>query len=235
MLLKKNISSVKILSEEWHSSRLAKFTSSLNFNLISRNISYIRKKVGEELTGKSAYREIDTEDTRWGGFYEAEAITKFAKSIGVSFLVVQQLVTDATGRFGGTPDGIIPVRESPDKTEYEVKTVEVKCPPTFDNYILLFECETPQDLKVAKKEYYWQVIDQMDLCGCLEGYFVAYHPEFKAGNMRVIEFSAMKPSIVDGKKTYPIYEDLKQLRKCKEWALDEFDRLRNKMLSIPSV
>src|SRR5690606_23818402 len=169
MLHKSKISQVKIYSDEWHQARLAKFTSSEIFNLGGGSaMPYIRRKVGEELTGKPSRGEIDTDATRWGNFYEAEAVTKFGISKGLDFLIVQQLICDPdNGRFGGTPDALIPIRESPDGTEYEVETVEVKCPPTFDNYILLFECETAEDLKKAKKEYYWQVIDQMDNCGCL--------------------------------------------------------------------
>lgn len=237
MLQKTRISNVKILSDEWHQSRLGKFTSSEIYNLMgSSAMGYIRRKVGEELTGKSSKGEIDTEATRWGSFYEAEAITKFGRQKGLEFLVVQQLICDPDGRFGGTPDGIIPIRESPDKTEYEVETVEVKCPPTFDNYLLLFECETPADLKRAKKEYYWQVLDQMDLCGCLIGHFVAYHPDFKAGNMKVITVEANKPEVDGkGKKTFPVYEDLKALRLQKKWAEEQFDKLRSKLISVPAV
>lgn len=200
-------------------------------------MQYVRRKVGEEFTGKSSKGEIDTEATRWGSFYEAEAITKFGKQKGLDFLVVQQLICEPDGgRFGGTPDGIIPIRESPDGLEYEVETVEVKCPPTFDNYLLLFECDSPADLKKAKKEYYWQVLDQMDLCSCLVAYFVAYHPDFKAGNLKVLKVEAMKPEIDSkGKKTYPIYEDLKALRLQKKWAEQQFDRLRDKLFSIPAV
>lgn len=234
MLLKSKISGVKIHSDEWHTSRLAKFTSSeIHFLIGSGAMGYIRRKVGEELTGKPAKGEIDTEATRWGGFYESEAITKFGQHLGLEFLIVQQLIVD--GRFGGTPDALIPIRESPDKTEYEVETVEVKCPPTFDNYIALFECESSEDLKAVNKMYYWQVLDQMELCGSLAGYFVVYHPDFRAGNLRVIRIVANSPVEVKGKKTYPVHEDLKLLRQKKKWAEEEFDKLRSKLMSVPAV
>ena len=237
MLQKSKISNVKIYSDEWHQCRLAKFTSSeIHFLIGSGAMNYIRRKVGEELTGKTSKGEIDTEATRWGSFYEAEAINKFGKSKGLDFLVVQQLICEPdNGRFGGTPDGIIVIRESPDKKEYEVETVEVKCPPTFDNYLLLWECETAQDLKSAKKEYYWQVLDQMDNCGCLVAYFVVYHPDFKAGNMKILRIEAMQPMEEKGKKTYPIYEDLKLLRTKKKWAEEQFDILRGRLMAVPAV
>src|SRR5690242_4178348 len=95
MLKKSKISNIKILSDEWHSSRLAKFTSSEIYRLTGSGfLGYVRLKVGEEMTGKSAKSEIDTEATRWGGFYEADAIQKFGAKMGLEFLVVQQLITE---------------------------------------------------------------------------------------------------------------------------------------------
>jgi len=237
MLLKSKISNIRIHSDEWHKTRIGKFTSSEASSLIgSGSESYIRRKVGEEMTGKSSKAEVDTDATRWGAFHEAEAIQKFGIHQGLDFLIVQQLITEENGRFGGTPDGIIPIRESADGMSYEVETVEVKCPPTFDNYLSLWECETPLQLKSAKKEYYWQVLDQMDLCGCLKGYFVAYHPDFRAGNLRVIRFEANEPSFdAKGNKVYPIYNDLKLLKEKKKMASEQFDILRDKLLKVPAV
>lgn len=236
MLKKSKISNIKIHSDEWHHSRLAKFTSSEIYRLFGTSfMAYVRLKVGEEMTGKSAKGEIDTESTRWGGFYEAEAIQKFGNKMGLEFLVTQQLITETGSRFGSTPDGLIVKRLSPDDTEYEVETVEVKCPPTYDNYLLLFECETPQDLKVSKKEYYWQVLDQMDNCEALVGNFVAYHPDFRAGNMKHIVFNSNQR--IDGPKgaKFPIFEDLKELRQKKREAVAMFEKIRDKLMTAGLV
>ena len=232
MLKKSKISAIKTHSDEWHSSRLAKFTSSeIHYLMGSGFNAYVRRKVGEELTGKSAKGEIDVEATRWGGFYEAEAVLKWGKKMGHDFLIVQQLITEPDSRFGCTPDGLVVSRISPDETEYEVETVEVKCPPSYDGYLLLFECETPQDLKDSKKEYYWQVLDQMDNCEALKGHFIAYHPDFKAGNMRHIVFDKMQ-SISGAKgKEFPIHEDLKKLRIAKEKAVEKFNLLRDRLIA----
>lgn len=235
MLKKSKISHIKIHSDEWHHSRLAKFTSSEISRLFSGFMSYVRLKVGEEMTGKSAKGEIDTEATRWGGFYEAEALQKFGKKMQLEFLVTQQLITESGSRFGSTPDGLIVKRLSPDETEYEVETVEVKCPPTFDNYLLLFECETPQDLKSAKKEYYWQVLDQMDNCEALVGNFVAYHPDFRAGNMKHIVFNSNQV-IEKGKvKEFPIFNDLRELRQKKQESVAMFEKIRDKLMTAGLV
>jgi hypothetical protein len=235
MLLKSKISGIKILSEEWYISRLAKLTSSKNFHLIEDGkgyTNYIRDKVGEELTGKSSEKEFDTESLRWGSFYEAEAVTKVGQSKGLEFIIVQQLVTAPLSRFGSTPDGLIILSETPDKTAYNVETLEVKCPPTFNIYIGLFECNTPQELKSECKQYYWQVIDQMDECGALKGHFAVYHPDFKVGNMNIIEFDTHKPVInKKGETTYPIHEDLKLLRLRKAKALETFDSIRSRLMN----
>lgn len=237
MLKKSKISAIKIHSDEWHHSRLAKFTSSEIHNLMGTGFQkYVRLKVGEEITGKSAKGEIDTEATRWGGFYEADAVKKFGQKMGLEFMIVQQLVTEDGSRFGSTPDGLIVTRLSPDESEYEVETVEVKCPPTFDNYLLLFECDTPKDLKTAKKEYYWQVLDQMDNCESLRGHFVSYHPDFRVGNMKHIVFDKMESCINSkGQKEFPIYNDLKYLREQKTAAVAAFDKLRDKLMTAGVV
>ena len=236
MLQKSKISGVKILSDEWFQNRLAKFTSSEIFNLIGEGqANYIRRKVGEELTGKPAKGEFDTEGLRWGTFYEAEAINKFGLQHNLSFLIVQQLVCDPIGRFGSTPDGLIVKRESIDKLEYEVETVEVKCPITFDAYIRLFECENAQDLKQVSKQYYWQVLDQMDNCGSLTAHFVVYHPDFKRGNMKTFEVKAMQCIETTKGKDYPVYNDMKLLREKKKQAVEKFEELRNKLMAIPAI
>lgn len=241
MLNKSKISGIKILSDEWYAARLGKFTASEIYLLMAPSgfgdgaINYIRRKVGEELTGKSAKGEIDVEATRWGNFYEAEALTKFGQQRGVEFLITQQLIADPESRFGCTPDGLIPTRISPDDTEYDVETVEAKCPITFDNYIRLFECLTPQDVKEESKQYYWQVLDQMEDCRSLIGWFIVYHPDFKAGNMRIIKFESMQQVEVKSQKTFPIYADLKLLRERKIMAEEKFNEIRAKLISVPCV
>jgi hypothetical protein len=241
MLKKSSISAVKMLSDQWHINRLGKFTSSEIANLTypsgftEGSINYIRRKVGEELTGKSSRGEIETDATRWGAFYEAEAINKFGLQNNLEFIIVQQLVCEPDSRFGGTPDGLIVLRESPDKTEYEVETVEVKCPPTFDAYIGLFECETPADVKKENRIYYWQVLDQLLICEAKRGHFVIYHPDFKAGNYKAIIFNPTEPVMTDKGKTFPIYDDLKLLKARKQEALLMFDKIRSKLMATKAI
>jgi hypothetical protein len=236
MLKKSNISSIKTHSDEWHQARLAKFTSSeIHYLMGSGFQNYVRRKVGEEMSGKSAKGEIDVEATRHGLMYEAEVIRKFGLKMGWEFLVTQQMVCAPGGKAGCTPDFLRVIRVSPDETEYEVETGEVKCPITFDGYLLLFECETPADLKAAKKEYYWQVLDQMDNCEALRGHFIAYHPDFKAGNMRHIVFDKMYSEQTKVGKKFPIWDDLKLLKIQKLKAEEEYYKLRNRLLAAGVV
>jgi len=236
MLKKTKISGIKIDTPEWRSTRLAKFTASDMHRAIGSGfMRYVREKVGEEITGKSAKGDLETDAMRWGLFHEAEALQKFGRKMGLEFLIVQQLIADPSERFGCTPDGLIPIRESPDQTEWEVETVEVKCPPTFSNYLELWECENYLDLKKANPEYSWQCLDQMDNCQSLRHHFVIYHPDFKAGNHKVLSFGINDPVEVKGKKTFPVYQDLKILREQKTKLEQEFDRLRSKLMSQPAV
>jgi hypothetical protein len=256
MLKKAHISPIKPFlpdnsrNEKWIEARLAKFTSSEIHDLTNPtgftvgSLNYIRRKVGEELTGEPAKEEFSTTATMHGNLYEAEAIHKFAKKAGLEWLIVQQLITDPDTRFGSTPDGLIILRESPDKTEYEVETVEVKCPITYDAYIALFECEIPEDVKKVERKYYWQVLDQMHNCGAKRGHFVVYHPKFKAGNHKSIAFNALDPTldkdgqpVLDkaGNKIFPIKDDLKLLRIRKKEALEKFDQIRSKLMAVPAI
>jgi len=80
-----------------------------------------------------------------------------------------------------------------------VRTVEVKCPFSFDGYMRLFKCKSPADVKSLAREgvkYYWQCLHQMSLCESLIGYLVAYQPHFKAGKINVIKFDTSDMQIV---------------------------------------
>jgi hypothetical protein len=243
MLAKARISKIKILSDEWFDSRLGKFTSSeihflMNDKFLTTGMySYVFRKVGEVLTGESVKGEIETDAMRWGAAEEANAVKKFAIHYGISQIVCQQLITEPGSRFGSTPDGIIVHGESTDQLKYDVSTVEVKCPPTYASYIGLALCETPQNLKWESRQYYWQVLDQMDNCDCLNGYFVAYHPKFKQGGMRIIEFRKMQEwGVEDGKKIqYPIVKDIALLKARKQLAVEKFDEIKEKLSRVGMI
>ncbi len=230
MLLKSSISKIEIYSDEWYAHRLSKFTSSGIAALTAEKmgneaaLTYIYKKVGESLTGTRSSIEVDTEATQWGLAYETEGLKKFGEQMGLKFITTQTLIWNIDSLFASTPDALIVRKESTDGLAYDVSTVEIKCPPTFNNYIPLWFCETPEDVKRFDRKYYWQVIDQMDNCDCLNGYFVVYHPEFKAANFKAIEFRKIN-----------LMPDFKFLKERKKWAEQKFNEIRDKMLSVPCV
>lgn len=223
MLKKSNISSIEIFSPEWFDFRLGKFTSSNIYMLINGTqgaYSYIYSKVGEYLSGISIQSEYDTDGLRHGNQYEQEALMKFGQHMGLKFMVTQKLIGAKDSMFSGTPDGLIIKNQSADGLEYNVSTVEVKCPLTYNAFVGLALCETPADVKAENKQYYWQVLDQMDICDSLNGYFVCYHPNFKEGKMNIIEFRKIN-----------LMEDFKLLKQRKEWALQIFQTTKDKLLS----
>lgn len=230
MLSKDRISGIKAQTPEWKIARLGKFTSSKIVSLMQKKedavgfTNYIYQKVGEELTGVP----VDEEDSlseinaiRWGLQYEPEAIRKFGNKMGLKYLVVQQLISVPGTRFGCTPDALIIHGESTDQTAYNASTVEVKCFPTYIRYMELVMCKTPQDVKEANSTVYWQVLDQMENCDCLKGYLVVYHPDFKAGNLGIVEFRKIE-----------LIDDFRFLKERKAKAVEKFDKIRNKMIQL---
>lgn len=228
MLNKNRISGIKILTDEWKVTRLGKFTSSGIHNIMQAKpctdgfMSHIYEKVGEEMTGKPAGGDFDfeTDQMRWGAHNEAKALTKFGQIKGIDFLIVQQLITVPDTRYGSTPDGLIVFNESTDENFYNVSTVEVKCFPTYARYIPLMLCETPEEIKVENPPLYWQVLDQMDNCDCLTGFSVMYHPDFRAGDIGIVEF-----------RKIALWKDFQFLKERKQLATQKFEEVRDKILN----
>ena len=243
MLNKDHISRITPMSDEWLMARKGKLTSSEIYNILSDKFwttgcqSYIYRKVGELLTGIPATSEINTEATIHGLINEANAIKKFARLYKFKYVVCQQLIALPGTKYGSTPDGIIVMNESMNEQMYNVMTAEVKCPPTYANFIALSLCKTPQDLKYENKQYYWQVLDQMDNCDCMKGFFITYHPDFTAGNMNVIEFRKMQPAGIESGKeiAFPLQKDMAFLKERKKMASDKIDEVYTMLSSRQAV
>lgn len=199
MLLKTKISEHQIsldpvLNEKYDAAKIGKFTSSEFHYLMaekgigSAGLNYIYRKVGEVMTGMKCRADISTAATEHGLTYEREGLMKFGEKMGLKSLLVQRLILSEDGFCGGTPDGLIVLGESEDKLSYNVQSVEIKCPLSFDGYIRLWKCKTPEDLKKEAREYFVQVCHQMYLTEALVGWFICYHPFFKSGQMNIIEF-----------------------------------------------
>ncbi len=224
--------------KEWEQSRLGKFTASRMSPLLGEDgvgskgaLSVIYDRVGEELTGISADIDIDTDATRWGLKHETMAIDIFGQLKKLQFVVTQQLITPPGGRFGATPDFLIPIRESSDKTEWQVETGEVKCFPTYKAYIPMALCQTPLDVKRVDRKVFDQVICQMVECDALKGWLICYNPLFKAGNFNIVEFDREWPILVKGGKVYPVNEEFKRVVRLRAEIEQKFNEIRDKMIA----
>lgn len=227
MLKVSHISNIQIYTHDWDMARLGRFTSSrINVLMGEKNIqdsgamTYIYHKVGELLTKKSMATEddiIEDENTAWGRENEPMAITKFGLTYGIKFLVTQKLILDPSTQFSSTPDAIWVHGASVMKDdEYNVSTLEVKCPRKYHKFIPLYKCKTPADLKAFNKNYYWQVIDQMYNCDSAMGYFACYHPLFPEGkNLGVIEF-----------KKIDLWPEFKKMKERKDQAVKIFNEIK---------
>lgn len=225
MLHKDHISKIQIYSDEWHLARLGRFTSS-RINCLCTDkecaegaMTYIYHKVGETLT-KQPLADMDDvvedENTTWGLMYEPEAIQVFANKMKIQYLVVQKMIANAASQFSSTPDAIWVKSICENQVEYNVCTIEVKCPRKYHKFIPYFRAKTPYDVKKLSKVYFWQVIDQMDNCGSAVGYFVVYHPLFPPGaNMSVVVFNKMD-----------LWEEFKLLQIRKKWAVEKFNEVK---------
>lgn len=227
MLLKVNISKIEIHSDEWYAGRLAKMTASEWHHCMGDKwptegaLRYLYRKCGEELSGIPCRDSVETEATKHGLMYENIAIRKYADKVGLKFVVTQALIFEPGSRFACTPDFLIAHRYDSKRKAYEVTTGEIKCPLTFDGYIGLALCNTPADVKAFKKEYYHQVLFQMAICGALKGLLIAYHPDFKAGGMKVIEFRKVE-----------LLDEFTLIEQRKILALAKFEEIRDKLLKM---
>lgn len=230
MLKIEHISDVQIYTSDWDALRCGRFTSSKMHTLMGEKMwtdgamSYIYQKVGEFVTGRSMAVEddiVEDENTQWGNEYESKALQTFAVFKGIEFLVTQKVITAPGSRFSSTPDGIWIINSSVvEKDSYNVASVEVKCPRKYPRFFPLYRCNTPEDLKKYSKHYFWQVIDQMDNCGAVLGYFVCFHPLFPDGkNMKIIEFQKLN-----------LWDDFKFLAQRKAAVLQKFNEVLSEFI-----
>ncbi len=202
MLKKENISKAQIYTDEWQQCRRGKFTSSKIHCLMAPKgfgdgaFTYIDQKLGEEMTGHVVSEEeipLDDENTVWGNTYEPKMIELFHQKNNIQFLVTQKLIHAPNTRFSSTPDAIWVHGEASNQLEYNVSTLEGKCPRKFHRYNKLYRCKTPHDLLKTEPKYFWQTLDQMDNCDSAVGYFAVYHPLYPEWcNYRQIQFKKLE-------------------------------------------
>lgn len=174
--------------------------------------SYIDQKVGEVMTGHVVEEDdnIEDENTAWGNMYEPKAIAKFHEVNKVQFLVTQKLIHAPDSHFSSTPDAIWVHGLASNQVEYNVSTLEVKCPRKFHRYNKLYRCNVPHDLLKIEPRYFWQVLDQMDNCDSAVGYFAVYHPLYpEKCNFKQIQF-----------KKLDLWDEFKKLKQRKQEAVN---------------
>jgi hypothetical protein len=225
MLLIKNITDIPMLSDEWYQARLACFTSSEKYCLMSDKfltvgaMSYIKRKIFEELSGLPSKEQVNTISTEHGHKYESEGIMEYGKSKGLEFVVTQKLIKEPGSRFGSTPDFIIVHNKSSDGLSYNVSTGEIKCPQG-EAFIGLAMCKTPEDVKKLEPKYYWQVIDQMAACDALIGHFVVYNPFVRVGKLHSVEFRKIN-----------LVPEFKLLKERNQLTIAKFEEIRDLFLN----
>lgn len=224
--------------EDWIKKRLGKITASQVSKLIGEKsdkgifkttaMSYLEGLAHEIITGERYQDEFFTNATNFGNANELDAINYFCEN----FIKRKPLInTDNkdTHRLiildefiGCTPDGLIPLYEDENKLfdetgEYiKVSPLEVKCPPK--NFLKLYKCVTPQDLKKVEPIYYWQVLLQLHCCDSLNAYFGVYHPKYP--RKRFIEF-----------KKIELIEDIKFLKNTLNFAKVELKNIIDSQLN----
>ncbi len=223
MLHKNHICQVEVYTDQWFRIRLGRFTSSRIHCLMGEEpfskgaMTYIYHKVGEVLTGQTTAEDevIEDENTAWGNQYEPEAVNQFGVKMNLQFLAVQKLILAEESQFSSTPDAIWIKGICKNQDEYNVRTVEVKCPRKYHKFIPYYLCETPHHVKKLNPVYFWQVLDQMMNCGSAVGYLAFYHPLFpKDRNMRIIEFNKMD-----------LWDEFKLLQERKKLAVEKFNEV----------
>lgn len=228
MLLKSRISNLLIHSDEWKAARTGRLFTSSSIHKIcgekglgETGLSHISLKVFETLSGTSTDVELDTDSVRHGIVYEPEATRKFGINKGVDFLVTQKMINGETADEASTPDGLMIRKESIDTLKLDVSTLETKCYQPL-KHLQCCLCDTPEQIKKVDRPAYFQVLHQLIVCDCLNGYLVYYHPDLPAdkGQMKIIEFRKIH-----------LIEDLKMINNRKAEARNEFKRIFDKLTS----
>ena len=224
MLPTSHITKIQQGTQAWLDYKLGLFSSSQIGKLCNPKgfgeggESYIYKKACEAITGKSDEKEYGfIEQLARGVRLEGEALREYMEANGEQYLITQQMIHEKGTMFCSSPDALVIVDAKEDS--YAVETVEVKCPQSYSEYTKQRMCDTPEKFKKEYPIYYWQVLDQMLVCGANIGHFYTYHPEFPEGNRgHRITF-----------KKVPLWDDFTFLSKRKSEAVEMFNEVKKKL------
>lgn len=227
------ISSTAVYQADWLKARSGCVTASLFGQIVGEGsevgkfskgaMTILEGLAGERITGIRAKEEFFTNATNHGNATEPESIDAFCEATGMS--VLRNEDAGDTHRLilydeycCCTPDSLVlnnpktPFNEA--GTHLNVSTLECKNPLVHNQFIKLYRCLTPIDLKKTVPLYYWQVICQMLFCDVLKSYFCAYSPIFK--KIRIVEFRKIE-----------LLDDIKRAKATTEYAKIEIQKIVN--------
>ncbi|WP_018676250.1 lambda exonuclease family protein [Riemerella columbina] len=173
--------------EQWLAQRRGKFTSSQVYRLMTcldkdelpkGAITYIEEVIVDMLTdGKGADR-FKSDDMQRGNDTELEAIARFEKETGLKCFATgdNQEFIELCSYFGGTPDGLIDIKE----------LIEVKCPKSKTHLFYLKNLKNAEDLKKHCPNYYWQIQGNLLTTYREKGYFISYDDRFTNPNHQIL-------------------------------------------------
>jgi hypothetical protein len=164
-------------SNQWRDARVGKFTGSEVWKLLTEPrtkaakeagdwsdtaMTYIKTKVGEELTGMihetgPAYPLVwgEEQEENAKNFYETRFEQKIRKAGFIAF----------TDHSGCTPDGYV-----------GNSVVELKCPYNSTNHVEYLTWQNYLDLKDNKPEYWYQIQTEMLFAKMNKGLFISFDP-----------------------------------------------------------
>ena len=166
---------VEAYSPEWYKVRVARFTASRLYDLISKPKDktlpkpYIIEKVAESLTGESQDSGYFDENMAHGVEYEPLAIKWFSKTSGFKVEENSEFIMHPDLNFGATPDRI-----AYDSNGNKF-ILEVKCPKS-TTHIKNCLLKDVEDFKSKHPKYYWQIIGGAIVTDATHGCFISFDP-----------------------------------------------------------
>jgi hypothetical protein len=131
-------------------------------------VTYVKEKVGEELTGVTKTLTLPQLD--WGNEMEPRAREAYNKRYNTE--IRDARFVPFLSMAGGSPDGYDTVEIiGPVET-----VIEIKCPYEVHNTIDFWFITTPEQLKQEHPDYYWQVQSNMLFCKMEHSRLVIYDP-----------------------------------------------------------
>lgn len=187
------------IREEWLLNRIGKLTSSQIYKIAGKEgfgdtgKTYIRTRAFERAAKVSADKEITTPSMIAGLVEEGHSLRIFKRRHGIEHFVVQKLINGTLPNESGTPDGLWlkSAFEKGGVSLYDAETVETK---SFEpaKFMKCIEADKPEDVKKIDPSSFWQVVDQMIVADCLNGWLVYFNSQLgeDKGGYKEIPFRA---------------------------------------------